>query len=108
MYRDGEGVSQNYGKAAQWTRLAAEQGYADAQVNLSRMYYFGEGVSRNLVMTYLLSSLAAAQGNENARLYREAILTVLSREQIAEGQRMASEWRVGTPLPYFKDFSTWP
>jgi TPR repeat protein len=72
------------------------------------MYYNGIGVTRNPVMAYVLTNLAAAQGHQKAREVRNASAHTLSREQIAEGQRMTSEWRVGTPLPYFKDFKTWP
>jgi TPR repeat protein len=108
MYRRGDGVPQDFTKAAQWYRRAAEQGDVIAQFNLGTMYYEGEGVTRNLVMAYVVNNLAAAQGHKNARNNRDIIAKNLSREQIAEGQRMASEWRVGTPLPYFKDFKTWP
>jgi TPR repeat protein len=108
MYYQGQGVPQDYAEAAQWYRRAAEQGEIDAQFVLGLMYYNGIGVTRNPVMAYVVSNLAAAQGHKKAREVRNASAYTLSREQIAEGQRMASEWRVGTPLPYFKDFKTWP
>jgi TPR repeat protein len=108
MYNNGEGVPQSYSKAVRWYRKAAEQGAAKAQFNLGNMYDTGEGVSRNPVMAYVVNNLAAAQGHESARNNRDIIANDLSREQIAEGQRMASEWRVGAPLPYLKDFNTWP
>uniref|UniRef100_UPI000382E129 tetratricopeptide repeat protein n=1 Tax=Marinobacter gelidimuriae TaxID=2739064 RepID=UPI000382E129 len=108
MYGNGHGVSQDYAEAAQWYRRAAEQGTVDAQLSLALMYYRGTGVTRNPVMAYVVSNLAAAQGHKKAREVRDATAYTLSREQITEGQRMASEWRVGTPLPYFKDFKTWP
>jgi hypothetical protein len=107
-YAKSRGVSQNNSEAVQWFRRAAEQGYADAQVNLGIIYVNGDVVSRNPVMAYVLSSLAATQGDEDAREMRDLIENELSREQIDEGQRMATRWRVGTPLPTFKDFSTWP
>lgn len=72
------------------------------------MYYRGHGVSRNDVMAYMLTVLAAAQGHETAREVRDIILETLSREQLEEGQRLATEWRVGSPFPTFHDFSTWP
>jgi predicted secreted hydrolase len=59
-------------------------------------------------MAYVMSNLAAAQGHEQARRNRDIVSEELSRDQITEGQRMASEWRVGTPLPTFNDFSIWP
>ena len=37
MYEKGKGVSQNYGEAVKWFRLAAEQGHAKAQSNLGTM-----------------------------------------------------------------------
>jgi TPR repeat protein len=108
MHFLGKGVPQDYTKTAQWYRRAAEQGEVNAQYHLGLMYNKGTGVTRNPVMAYVVSNLAAAQGNKKAREIRDIIAKTLSREQIAEGQRMASEWRVGTPLPYFKDFKTWP
>lgn len=108
MYRNGEGVPQNYAKAAEWYRNAAEQGLAAAQYNLGAMYKNGEGVDRNLVVAYVLWNLAAAQGNDDAQHNRDLVVNELSRDQLAEGQRMSTEWREGTPLPTPKDTRTWP
>jgi len=108
MYDLGEGVPQNASTAAEWYRKAAEQGHADAQYNLGVSYYNGEGVSRNPVMANVLNNLAAAQGHGQAHQNREAIANELSREQLTEGQHIASEWRARTPLPTLKDISTWP
>ena len=36
--------TQDYAEAVRWFRKAAEQGDADAQFNLGRMYYEGQGV----------------------------------------------------------------
>lgn len=82
------------------------KGHATAQFNFSEMYYEGWGVSRNPVLAYSLENLAAAQGNESARKNRDLSLKELSSEQISEGQRLASEWQVGTPLP--TETNTWP
>ena len=108
MYDNGKGVRQNDFKAVEWYRKAAEQGLADAQYGLGMVYSIGIGVSRNPVMAYVASNLAAAQGDERSRKLRDREADGLSRDQLAEGQRMSSEWRVGTPLPYLKDFNTWP
>lgn len=106
LYQAGEGVTQDYSEAAKWYRRASEQGHVDAQYNLSLTYYSGEGVNSNTVMAYMLAVLTAAKGDEEARHNRNIILNQLTREQVAEGQRFASEWRVGTPLPTYSDFST--
>ena len=37
MYRDGEGVLQDYKEAVRWFRLAAEQGLAQGHLNLALM-----------------------------------------------------------------------
>jgi TPR repeat protein len=44
MYYAGEGVHQNFEKAARWCRLGAEQGDAIAQRYLGGMYLTGEGL----------------------------------------------------------------
>ena len=99
MYDLGEGVSQDYAEAAKWYRLAAEQEIVTAQFNLALKYGKGEGVTQNHMNAYILFSLAAAQGNEDARKGRDISAEKLSAEQLAEAQRLSSEWEVGEPLP---------
>ena len=47
MYERGIGVPQDYAKAVEWYRRAAEQGLARAQYNLGRMYDYGRGVTQD-------------------------------------------------------------
>ena len=47
MYYNGKGVPQDYKTAVKWYTLAAEQGNADAQVNLGDMYRKGDGVQQD-------------------------------------------------------------
>lgn len=49
MYAYGVGVEQDYAKAAEWFKKAAEQGNAGAQFNLGRMYEVGDGVEQDSV-----------------------------------------------------------
>jgi len=44
IYRDGDGVPQNYETAVMWYILAAKQGHANAQSNLTIMHAKGQGV----------------------------------------------------------------
>ena len=44
MFRNGEGVPQNYAEAMKWFRLAADQGDAAAQFNVGNMFDNGWGV----------------------------------------------------------------
>ncbi|MEI3420825.1 MAG: hypothetical protein V8R91_07140 [Butyricimonas faecihominis] len=47
MYKDGEGIAQNYAEAAKWFRKAADQNYDEAYCNLGLLYEEGEkGLSR--------------------------------------------------------------
>jgi TPR repeat protein len=45
MFRDGEGVAQDYAEAERWYRLAAAQGNEYAQFDLGRMFCFGKGLT---------------------------------------------------------------
>jgi TPR repeat protein len=92
MYALGEGVPEDDVEAVRWFRLAAEQGNAGGQVNLGGRYFDGEGVPEDLVYAYMWFNLSAAQGNENAQGLKEAIEGLMTREQIAEAQRLSREW----------------
>ena len=48
-YLSGEGILQDYTKAAEWYRKAAEQGYADAQCELGKIYSKGDGIPQDYV-----------------------------------------------------------
>ena len=67
MYRDGQGIAQNYAEAAELFRLAAEQGDAQAQSILGSMYGTGQGVRQKYSEAVKWYRLAAAQGDTNAQ-----------------------------------------
>ena len=92
MYGNGEGVPEDDGEAARWYRLAAEQGNAIAQANLGLKYANGNGVPKDLVLAYLWHNLAAAQGDEFAGTSKQIIERRMTREQIAEAERLSREW----------------
>ncbi len=62
MYKDGQGVTQDYKEAAKRFRLAAEQGIVDAQFNLARLYSKGQGVTQDYKEAAKWFRLAAEQG----------------------------------------------
>jgi hypothetical protein len=62
MYQAGRGVPQDDAEAVKWTRLAADQGDANAQTSLGVMYYFGEGVPQDYAEAVKWFRLAADQG----------------------------------------------
>jgi len=56
-----------YAKAVEWYRIAAEQGYADAQGNLGDMYESGRGVTKDDAEAARWYRKAAEQGNARAQ-----------------------------------------
>jgi len=83
-----------------WYRKAAEQGDAVSQFNLGIMYTSGLGVPQDDVLAYMWLDLAAAQGSQDAPEGYDASLSFrrvhvakfMTREQIAEAQRLARVW----------------
>jgi len=67
MYLQGKGVSQDYAEAAKWSRKAAEQGHAAAQVSLGSMYIQGTGVPRDYAEAEKWFRKAAEQGDHMAQ-----------------------------------------
>jgi hypothetical protein len=67
MYREGKGVTRDYGQAVAWYRKAAEQGNAKAQFFLGGMYYVGEGVTRDYGQAAVWYRKAAEQGDAQAQ-----------------------------------------
>ena len=97
MYANGRGVPRNDAEAERWYRLAAYQGHADAQYSLGTLYAGGEGVPEDHVLAYMWFNLAAAQGNEDAESGKAGIEEQMTREQIAEAQRLSREWLEAHP-----------
>ena len=93
IHDTGRGVPQNYGEAARWYRLAAEQGHALAQNNLGVMYLRGQGVPQDYVLAHMWFNLAAARWNDPAVENRDLAAGLMTREQVAEAQRLAADWR---------------
>ena len=66
-YENGQGVTQNYGKAIEWYTKAAEQGYALAQNYLGICYASGQGVTQNYGKAVYWYTKAAEQGDARAQ-----------------------------------------
>jgi TPR repeat protein len=60
-YSSGRGVLQDDTEAARWHRLAADRGFADAQVNIGICYADGIGVAQNVAEAVRWYRLAADQ-----------------------------------------------
>jgi TPR repeat protein len=82
----------DYATALKFWRPLAEQGDALAQNNLGVIYEFGLSVPQDIVQAHMWFWLAAAQGNKKAQKARDMVAEDMTPDQIAEAQRMASEW----------------
>ncbi|MBI5773624.1 MAG: SEL1-like repeat protein [Verrucomicrobia bacterium] len=105
-YAKGRGVAKDEVEAVKWWRKAAEQNLASAQYNLGVCYAFGEGVAKDYVEGYKWFLLAAAQGDEGAKKNMAVSENRLTREQIAEGQKLAREFKPRTTPPTDGDGSS--
>ena len=72
------------------SKKAAKQGLVEAQRNLGFMYFDGKGVAQDYVKAHKWANLAAAQNNDTK--LRDEIEEKMTREQIAEAQKLASEF----------------
>jgi uncharacterized protein len=56
------------------------------------MYANGQGVPEDNVLAYMWFNLAAAQGDEDAKKGKGMISENMTKEQIAEAQKLSREW----------------
>lgn len=93
LYALGEGVPKDFSSAVFWNRKAANKGVAIAQAELGAAYWGGVGVPRDTVQAYMWLNLAAAQGHVLAKKGRDLLEQELTKEQLAEAQRLSAEWK---------------
>ena len=79
---------------------SAEQGKADAQLILGLRYDNGQGVPQDYVQAHMWLNLAASRaGGADAKSIakaRDDLAGEMTRQQIAEAQRLAREWKPKT------------
>ncbi|MGO8930472.1 MAG: trypsin-like peptidase domain-containing protein [Limisphaerales bacterium] len=92
-YDNGQGVAKDEAEAVKWFRKAAGQNYAEAQCSLGWRYAKGQEVAKDYVEGYKWLLLAAAQGNECAKRAAATMEGWMTREQIAEGQKLARSFK---------------
>ena len=67
LYKNGQGVHQDYQKAVEWYTKAANQGNADAQHGLGVLYEKGQGVRQDYQKAVEWYTKAANQGHADAQ-----------------------------------------
>ncbi|MFH6564219.1 tetratricopeptide repeat protein, partial [Aeromonas caviae] len=75
-----------------WYRKAAEQGNADAQLQLGGMYFNGRGVAQDYKQSYAWFSSAVANGYSDAVKARDIMAKRLTPAALAEGQQLATRY----------------
>ncbi len=88
-FREGMGVVQDYEHAMKWLQLAAASGNGDAQYALGQMHRAGMGVPADNVKAYMWFNLATAQDVAGASAQRDAVLRVLSPDEVLAAQAEA-------------------
>ena len=92
LYRDGDGVLQDYIEASKWLKKSAEQGKSSAQFSLGLAYYEGRGVEENIVLAHMWVNLAATQGHELAGKVRKTLTEEMESDEILDAQSKARNW----------------
>ena len=100
MYASGRGVPEDDAEAVRWYRLAAEQGYAGAQLNLGLMYANAEGVPKDDVTAYAWLNIAAAQGQSSANEGKEHVAKHMTQSQVAKAQKLSREHWTRYVIPF--------
>ncbi len=97
MYYGGWGVSKDMAEALRWWRKAAEHHNADAQDQLGFAYLLGDGVPRDSIKAYMWFNIAASNNDKHASKDRDTVARYMSADQIAEAQRVQTEWLQSHP-----------
>jgi TPR repeat protein len=92
-YYGGMGTIEDSAEAAKWFRRSADQGNSGAQWMLGMAYANGYGVPKNRIIAYMWYNLAAASEKPEFKRELEKLTTLMTKEEVAEGQRMCSEWK---------------
>lgn len=102
MYIGGRrGMPQDDGEAAAWFHKAVEAGHPDAPFLLGNMYDEGRGVFKDRVLACMWYILAAQRASDRNREVYERVLklqvSLLTRAEVVEAQRLARAWNEGHP-----------
>ena len=89
IYLNGDETLQDFGEATSWLHKAATAGDDRAQRDLGRMYALGLGVSRDPAQAYAWYEAAALNGDGAASQHRDRLVTQMSPDEMARGERLA-------------------
>ena len=90
MYAKGDGAAKDSVEAVKWYRKSADQGTADAQLNLGVMYANGEGVVKDSAEAVNWYRKAADQGNASGQVILGAMYS--KGEGVPKDSAEAVKW----------------
>lgn len=92
MHRMGLGLTKDQKEAKKWSRLAAKQGNADAQLMLGSLYAKAEGgESADVVRAYAWYETSAKEGNIEAKKELASLEKEMTPQQLAEARAKAQQ-----------------
>jgi TPR repeat protein len=96
-------VPQNPAEAARYYRQAAEQGDAQAQLALARLYARGQGVPKDEFFAYVWYAVAAKAGNPAAEAERKYLVRALQPVQLKQAEPLIesilAKFKTTAPAP---------
>ena len=81
----------DHSEAVRLYRLAAAQGYANAQIMLGYLHENGQSVLQDNILAHMYYNLGAANGNELGGTDRDKIAKRMIPQDISKAQAMARE-----------------
>ncbi|HEY3326773.1 MAG TPA: tetratricopeptide repeat protein [Novimethylophilus sp.] len=109
---NGYDVTADFTEALRWAHMLADKGDLPGQLMLANMYANGEGTARDLVQAYMWYAIAAAGGKRDdgkdepreeqlqaAMDQRDKLAGLLTQEQEAQAQKLASDWWLSKYVP---------
>jgi TPR repeat protein len=93
----GYQTPQDHHLALKYFSELADQGDPDGQFHLGSMFYRGEAVPQDFVLAHswinLATSRASGDAANRSKRLRERVAEEMTREQIAEAQKRARQWK---------------
>lgn len=100
MYDDGVGKAQNFDRALEWYRRAADGGLVDAQYMVGRFYGRGRGMKQDPDRALFWFNIAAAGGHPDAERLRDQQRSQVSRSNRQKIDDEAVRWKANHPQRY--------
>lgn len=92
MYREGDGVGQDFAKSFHWSMKAAEAGDVGAQLQVADAFAFGYGVDADPVEAYKWYEIAVLYWGSLAVNARDVVAESMTSDQIATAKKLAESW----------------